>query len=698
MNDIAGESETPLNLSHDTGYVFDQTEADSVVPLIDGAFTGTDGYLGAQSRLSAALRAVNKRDETQVDTTRSGDVVSAPDQASTEDEGTSAEDTNPIVHELDRALMYELVVPYDGLVTCDLGHYDGDREFAWPPHIRHVTEAVADLWEYLAANTHAPGAQARFHDLSFCRGRSRFPHAVAARDAYLRFAGMRKVPDMDEAYALIRAWTLDRTFRRKDEEQAVRAAMKDALAAAWGAGEQAAGVLLPMLGALCRTRLAPEEDPVPIDDLLDRAGRTYGSTDSVRYIAELRRGRARTEEERISIARWQVEELAGVARLSKGLVRVIRLQEAISEARRFHLRDLEDALTVELQATPRDEVELEAISSTVRLSRIPYERYFRQFTRDRDWRLGIKKFAETGPPTGEWSDLVAKVDERVRRPSLMDIATTVLLDDDRLPTWQPNTDEERREYMMAREAGFHAAAAGTHLANALDRIHERYGDIALNELASFFAREGRGNFELSLVLARALRHYWAGDAEACIHIAVPRIESAARLILRELDVAIYRTQLGQRPGVYPQLAVLLDCLANLDFDESWLYFLRWLLVNHQGKNLRNEIAHGRVKGTSPADAAMVIRALLLLALLCGPGNADDIDADLTSPDAAAQAPTTSVPTRDLRQAVLRPVAHHPPFPPLRKVLAHLAVSRVTAAAKTPFDKLRHRRWHRRRAR
>jgi len=693
MDDTADKSKTAPDVSHDTGYLFDQDEADPYVPLIDDAFEGADGYLGAQSRLSAALRAAGNGDETQGSAAGFAESGSALEPAAPADEGTNAEVTKPIVHELDRALMYELVVPYDCPVTCELGHNDGDREFVWPPHIRHVTEPVADLWEYLAANSQAPGAQARFHDLAFCRGRSRFLHAVAARDAYLRFATLRAVPDMDAAYALIRAWTLDRTFHRQDEEQSVRAAMKDALEAAWDAGEQAAGALLPMLGALCRTQLAPEDDPVRVDELLDRAGRTYGSTDSVGYIAGLRRGRARTDEERIAISRWQLEELVRAARLSTGLVRVVRLNEAISEARRFHLRDLEDALTVELQAMPRDEVKLESISSTVRVSRIPYERYFRQFTRDRDWRMGLRKFAETGPPTGEWGDLVAKVDERLRRPRLMDIVTTVLLDEDRLPVWQPSTDQERREYMMAREASFHAAAAGTHLAEILTRMHDRYGDIALDDLASFFALEGRGNFELSSVLARALQHYWTGDIEACLHIAVPRIESATRLILRELDVAIYRTQLGQRPGVYPQLAVLLDCLADLDFDESWLYFLRWLLVSHQGKNLRNEIAHGRVKGMSPADAAMVIRALVLLVLLSGPGNADDIDADLASPDGPAQAPTASAAMRDLREAVVTPVTQHLPFPSAGKVLAHLAVSRAAGAARLRLDKLRSRRRH-----
>ena len=661
--------------TQDTGYVFDRDEAQIVVPLIDLAFGDPGGYLEAEGRLGSVLRVL--RGETEP---KGGPASGPVDEPKPQPEPGSEPDPKPqigepITHELERALMYELVVPFDGPVTCELGHHDIESEFVWPPRIQHVNDAVVDLWEFFAVNVQAPGAGARFHDLAFCRGRNRFAHAVAARDAYLEFASTQPVVDLDEAYALLRAWSIDRKFGRKGEEQECRHAIQQALESAWGAGERAAGVLLPMLGALCRTQLPADQDAVPVDKLLERASHLYGSTDSVNYVADLRRPRASNDQERRAIAEWQVGELAEIARKSEGLVKVVRLREAIDQARRLHLKEVEDALTVELQSTPPGDVKLEAFSSTVPVSRIPYERYFRQFTRDRDWRPGLSRFAHTPPPTGALEDLIKDVEERRLRPRVIDIITTVLLDEDRLPAWQPETDEERSDYMMAREAGFAAAVTGTHLAEVLSRIREQYGDIPANELAVFFALEGRGNYELAAVLARALHHFWAGDLEACIHIAVPRIESAIRLILRELDVAIYRTQLGQRPGVYPQLGTLLDSLAELDFDESWLYFLRWLLVNHSGKNLRNQVAHGRVRGASPSDAALVLRALVLLVLLCGPGNADEINADLEEPGAPDRPTFTGQPS-DLTVRISEPARQTVPFPPMVLVLAERAVSKT----------------------
>lgn len=187
--------------------------------------------------------------------------------------------------------------------------------------------------------------------------------------------------------------------------------------------------------------------------------------------------------------------------------------------------------------------------------------------------------------------------------------------------------------LSAGEGAVAAACAGTaamatQMVEILDRFKDRYGIVPVEEIATHVSYRGRGNYALAAVFARALHHYWNGDLEACVHIAVPRIESAVRLILRELDVSIYRIQLGNRPGQYPALGSLLGELVDLGFDEDWVYYLRWLLTEPTGKNLRNEVAHGRVRGTSKADSALVLRALLLLVLLCGPGNADNLHADL----------------------------------------------------------------------
>ena len=680
------DSDVAAAVVQDTGYTFDAHEANLVASVIDDGFANTVGYVEAHDKIRLALVAM--RGAGRDDVSKPADPTEVGDESEERADEPSVASTpavkagaikEPVTHEVDRALMYELVVPFDGPVVCNLGHYDTGSAFVWPPRIENVTESVVDLWEFLAANLTAPPARARFNDLAMCRGRKRYVHGMAARDAYVEFARSVDVVDLDHAYALLRAWGISRMFGCADGEQECRVEIANATTAAWDAGERAAGILLAFLGALCRTHLDAADDAVPVDALLLRASELYGGSDSVNYIGDLRRRRAATEEERNAISEWQVGELAEAARNSTGLVRVIRLNEAIDLARRLQVKSMQDALTIELQALPPEDVELETVSSTVRVSRIPLEYYFRQFTKDRDWRRGLSLFARTTPPTGAYEDLAKYAEERRLRPRISDLVSTVLLDEDRLPTWQPQTDDERREWVMARQAAFAAEITGTHLAEILERMRNRYGLVPVDDIAAYVAWEGRGNYELAAVFARGLHHYWNGDLEACVHVIVPRVESAVRLLLRELDVAIYQTQLGQRPGIYPALGSLLDALEPLGFDESWLYFLRWFLANNSGKNLRNQIAHGRVTRVSPADAALALRALMLVTLLAGPGVADDIYADLEAgPAGAGSGPAQG--SADLAAKVANPVSAPKQFPPLWLLLLDKAAR--TAAGVT----------------
>lgn len=657
--------------SQDTGYVFSSEEAALIAPVIDDGFAGAVEYREAHGKIRPILLSMSGTDTGNEPLDAPGD--DDPDRT-TSTPGTAlvAVIGTPVTHEIDRALSYEFVVPFDGPVVCNLGHDETDSLVVWPPRIECVTATVVDLWEFLAYKSTASAARARFHDLAMVHAPNRYQHGLEAREAYLDFALSVDVIGPDHGYALLRAWAIDRMFGRAEAEQQSRTAMASALSKAWDEGRRTAGILLPMVGALGRTNLNAADDPVPVDELLVRASTLYGGATSVAYIADLRRARATTEEERTAISEWQVREAADEARKSTGMVKAIRMTEAVDLARRLQLRVLQDQLTIELQALPPEDIQFEAVSSTIRVSRIPIEYYLRQFTSDRDWRTGLMRFSKTAPPTGAYDDLLANAEERRLRPRIADLISTVLFDEERLPTWQPETDEERRDWIIAREAAFGAAAHGSQLAEILDRLRNRYGPIPVDDIAALLALEGRGNYELASVFARGLHHYWSGDLEACIHITIPRVESAVRLILRELDVALYRTQLGTRPGIYPALDSLLSSLEDLGFDESWLYFLRWFLANHSGKNMRNQIAHGRVTQVSANDAALALRALMLVTLLAGPGVADNIDDDLTDGPVM-----TTAPPRDRDQLAPRlanPVGEPVRFPPLSLVLAGRALS------------------------
>jgi hypothetical protein len=98
---------------------------------------------------------------------------------------------------------------------------------------------------------------------------------------------------------------------------------------------------------------------------------------------------------------------------------------------------------------------------------------------------------------------------------------------------------------------------------------------------------------------------------------VPQFEKAARSLLIELDEGIYQVQKPQDPGGYPTLYALIAELDKLALEESWAYFFRWLLGGPFGANLRNNVAHGLPAEMSPVNAALILRAVALLAVVVG---------------------------------------------------------------------------------
>lgn len=142
-----------------------------------------------------------------------------------------------------------------------------------------------------------------------------------------------------------------------------------------------------------------------------------------------------------------------------------------------------------------------------------------------------------------------------------------------------------------------------------------------------FGLEGHVDPDLAAALARSIRHYWAGDYEAVTYIVIPKIETAARALLRELDEGIYRLEAQNATGGYPGLWVLLDELKKLDLDPSWAYFLEWLLIEPTGTNLRNHVAHGFITDVGSTYAALTIRAASLVITLVTPPPVDQADVD-----------------------------------------------------------------------
>jgi len=584
-------------VAEEVPYSHDQADAEVAARLVDVAYAAAARRWDVPDHLRAQAARLNPVPET------------------------------PLVRELLLAACYDLRLDHGGKAGCNLRPRTDTEDSSWPPRIAEVLPDVVALWRDVADRANHPAARARFNDLLFERrdgvGRDR---AVAAATAYLSAARSRPRADLDVAAFLVRAWDLVRRVDAWALSADCCSELIKRVDAEMSSPPAAPGIILPMLAAVAakparsQVKQAPETvpDPAVVGQLLDTAFATFKDGYLASQIASLMRARTDDPVEIAEIDRREVTAYLDEADASSGMAKQSHLQAAISISRARGLTGLARQATVRLQAIPVKDLGLKRSSSSFRVPRDQIERFLDGFTASTDWRDGLGFFLQTDCPLGDLARLRQEERDIAKVTVFSSLISRTILGADGLPRWTAASDDDRQAERLATCARIRAETQGRILAEGLQRMPDRYGTPAESELSAFLSRNGQMDQPLALSLARGFRHYWAGDYEASVHIVVPKIETAARALLRELDEGIYRLQVAKDPGQYPGLYVLLQELEKLALDESWAYFLRWLLLGPLGMNIRNEVAHGFVTDISPVYAAVTLRAGALLITVVAP--------------------------------------------------------------------------------
>lgn len=536
----------------------------------------------------------------------------------------------PEIRELVLATAYGLRLSARGEPSgCALGPLSGSGANAYPPAVPDVGDEVVALWRDLAEKVQHPGAKARLNDLLFLRRDGNpYVRATAAIDAYLADVDVTAEVDLTQAQGLVRAWDLARSVGDLAREVTVRGAMLSAAENTMKGESKWPGVVLPLIGALStkpkeskkssRGGPAGAGDDARIDALLEEAWRAYDEGWLRSELADYLRRRAQTPDESQAANRREAQAYIDEALSRPGLVRLSILESAVRVARDYGLTDLVERATALMQAIPKADLGLVVMSTSVSIPPDYIERWLAPFTTYSDWRFGLEYFLITDCPSGDLATLKSQTEQIAKTTGFLLAISSMKLNADGLPRWTSTPDDGGYADRLAETANHYAVNRGRLLATGLVRMAERYGVPSESELMVTLSRRGAADPTIAASVARAFIHFWKEDYEACVHIAAARFESAARLLLRELDEGIYRTQAAGTPGGYPGLYVLLKKLDELALDESWAYFLRWLLAAPEGPNLRNEIAHGFVTRIGPGYAALILRALTLLSTVVAP--------------------------------------------------------------------------------
>ncbi|MGW6035972.1 hypothetical protein ACWFOS_20205 [Gordonia terrae] len=484
------------------------------------------------------------------------------------------------------------------------------------PALSETTGDVLQLWKSVLSTVTEPAAQARLGELLMATERTSIGlHLTGTVNAYL--SAVAGKTSLGSTTYLVRVHTLCRTLNAAQLKGVVLGEIEDRIDTA--TGEQMLdhpGIYFPLLKILAESTSRKGGSPkVVVADVLEELASTVTVDYLASSIASMRRKVA--DMTLPDVARTIAEqEVAGHLRSADvsthPATEMLHLESAAKIATQRGLPELATEIAARMQALGNEDLGLEVIRTTGQMPEWAPESYLRKFTESHTWRGGLHLFMmQLDPPSGQ----VKRHREfaESQRGSLASLLPPMILGRDNLPrvTLSASAVDTDR-HNVALSGRITAETFGRFGVEALSRMRTVYGVPDLDELTVAICEIGARDVGLARSLARGFLHFWRGDYESCLAVVTPRIEAAARALLRELDEGIYQVQVAKSPGGYAMLHSLLERLEDLALDPDWAWFLRWLLLGDVGANVRNDQAHGFFGSVPPEYAVMTLRAASIL--------------------------------------------------------------------------------------
>jgi hypothetical protein len=323
------------------------------------------------------------------------------------------------------------------------------------------------------------------------------------------------------------------------------------------------------------------------------------------------------------------------------------LSQAASLARKFGVHDLERDATARLQTAPPPEW-----TTVTGPWFSPPEHQIATFMRPYryapTWQQALRAWLATGSPAGSHELNQKSAKEAFDVSVISRLMTHISFGNNDLPKQVRTGDDDALAAELVRAESLTMSAQGEFLARGLDLIAHRFGIPNQEDLTEFLVTY-QCRPQWAAVLATALRLYWVREFTASAHLAVPKVEAAARALLLELNEPVYRAYVGDSIGQFGGLGVLLDPLLESNFDRDRERFLRTFLLS-DGNNVRNNIAHGFTDEVDHRTAALALRAVAVLITITSTEHAERDRATVIS---ALEHPTGQPPRLGLMRRVRR---------------------------------------------
>ena len=360
--------------------------------------------------------------------------------------------------------------------------------------------------------------------------------------------------------------------------------------------------------------LPSKDRPDRLGELLEQAGDRYGKDPHIfDAVADLR-SRLVDDTERQELRRAQVQRWRDESSEGDGMLRVLRLEQALEIARNYGLKDEADDLRRQLGGITPEELGLKEISAELAIPSEEVEQFLQSFEAADSWQLGLRLLAMQGPPGGSPEDAGTHVDEMMAEFPVQFLFTKAIIGpDNATAVFRAATPEAHRRLALAEQRAQQARMWGAFCASALERIGERHDRPSLEALARFLTTD-LIEAEVAERIARAIKLFWEEQFDESAHVLVPRLERVLREMARQVGIPIVREPRPDKEfGGVEMLGALMRDLQEAFADAGWHAYLLNLLADPLGLNLRNSISHGLHGTVGAIDASLLVQAALLVA-------------------------------------------------------------------------------------
>lgn len=304
----------------------------------------------------------------------------------------------------------------------------------------------------------------------------------------------------------------------------------------------------------------------------------------------------------------------GMDRSSAPMIRLHSLEKLYDQLRGFGLHDDARALDETIRSTSRDSLEdMKPVQVSHEVSRENVEEFYRGLLGGDPEDVMIRLAAHFIPDRQRVEDQVRSL---AAEAPLLSMMSTTLKDHEGRTVATVGSVDHDFEGHVARQVGQNLQLGAPWLREAMSRAMDQQvmdiaGTLQLLKDCVLIGDDQEPMLEVGL------RAYWEGDSIAAIHVLIPQIEHAVRRLAGLVGAHLFSRR--SRGGLqYRTLDDLLsDEAVTRALSEDLSTYLRVLLTDPRGWNLRNNVCHGLTPAASLTMpvADRVLHALLALTLV-----------------------------------------------------------------------------------